>query len=175
VLESTIAEAEAAYRSVYERHAPLMRFLAELDSPMPMPFLLAAAFVLNKDLRRAFDDPDMDLQRARFLVDQAQSAGVELEGETLGFALEETLVRIAQRLRRTPGEPALLDRLLGAVTLAQSLPFEVDLWKVQNIYYEIAEKAFKGIMGRASSGDPAPRRWIEQFRKLGELLEVAVV
>src|SRR5207248_6368401 len=58
VLQSTIAEAEAAYRGVYERHAPLMRFLADLDNAMPMPLLLAATFVLNTDLRRAFSDPD---------------------------------------------------------------------------------------------------------------------
>jgi alpha-amylase/alpha-mannosidase (GH57 family) len=175
VLKSRLAEAEAAYRSVYERHAPLMRFLADLDNPMPMPFVLAAELVLNTDLLRALENPDLDIEWARQLIQQAESAGVELEHEALRFALQDTLVKIAARLQRAPGDMLLLDRTVDAVTLAQGMPFDVDLWKVQNIYYDIAEKAFRGIQARASSGDGSARRWVEQFRHLGALLSVAVV
>ena len=53
VLDATLAEDEASYRQIYERQAPLMRFVRDLHVPLPQAFQTAAAFIINTDLRRA--------------------------------------------------------------------------------------------------------------------------
>ena len=40
ILISTLDEAEAAYRQLYEHHAPLLRFLIDLKAPLPKAFRL---------------------------------------------------------------------------------------------------------------------------------------
>ena len=49
------AEAEAAYRQIYEHHAPLMRFLASMGTPVPREFQIAAEFAINTELRRLIE------------------------------------------------------------------------------------------------------------------------
>src|SRR5439155_9944408 len=47
ILKSTLADAEAVYRQVYETRAPMMRFIADLRVPLPREFSIAAEFALN--------------------------------------------------------------------------------------------------------------------------------
>src|SRR4030095_16387231 len=69
VMQSAIAEAEAVYRQLYETHAPMMRFIADLNVPPPRAFSMAAEFALNSSLRAAFEDPEhLDLGRVNTLL-----------------------------------------------------------------------------------------------------------
>ena len=45
IMESTLAEAEAICRQIYETHAPMMRFVSDLRIPLPRVFSMAAAGV----------------------------------------------------------------------------------------------------------------------------------
>ena len=60
ILISTLDEAEAVYRQLYEHHAPLMRFLSDLKTPLPKAFRTTAEYALNSHLRRAFSE-DLDI------------------------------------------------------------------------------------------------------------------
>src|SRR5207249_11334107 len=56
ILKSTLAEAEAVYRQIYETHAPMMRFVSDLRIPLPRAFSIAAEFAINSSVRTAFED-----------------------------------------------------------------------------------------------------------------------
>src|ERR1051325_3458277 len=58
IMKSTLSEAEAVYRQLYETHAPMMRFVSDLRAPLPKAFSMAAEFALNSSLRAAFEDFD---------------------------------------------------------------------------------------------------------------------
>src|SRR5207248_5797071 len=47
IMKSTLTEAEAVYRQLYETHAPMMRFVSDLRAPLPRAFSMAAEFALN--------------------------------------------------------------------------------------------------------------------------------
>ena len=53
ILSDTLEEAESVYRQLYENHAPLMRFLSDLKTPLPKAFQTTAQYALNSHLRRA--------------------------------------------------------------------------------------------------------------------------
>ena len=87
-MKSTLSEAEAIYRQLYETHAPMMRFVSDLRAPLPKAFSMAAEFALNSSLRAAFEDVDnLDFTRINALFDEARANNVPLDGQTLGFAL----------------------------------------------------------------------------------------
>src|SRR5687768_4118631 len=73
VLESSVADAERAYRRLYEENASLMRFLIAQDLPLPRAFGMAAEFVINRDLRAVLTSREIDVARARSLLDEAKS------------------------------------------------------------------------------------------------------
>ena len=51
ILDSTLEEAEAAFRQIHEHHAALIQFLSDLGVPLPKPMATAAEFALNGLLR----------------------------------------------------------------------------------------------------------------------------
>lgn len=174
ILEASFQEAEAAYRQLYENNAWLMRFVAGLGMPVPKRLEMAAEFTLNTDLRRAFEAEDLDLDRIQALVDETKTAGVPFDSTTLEFALRKTLERMAEQLQADPGNLALLERLEAAAGMARSLPFEVVLWHVQNIYYGLMKSQYRRSCDQAARGEAASVRWVERFRSLGEKLRVRV-
>ncbi|MCL6566037.1 MAG: DUF3536 domain-containing protein [Acidobacteriia bacterium] len=174
ILDSALTEAELAYRQLYQHHAALMNFVTALGLPLPKRLQVAAEIILNSDLRRVLEAEDLSLERANALLDEAWRAGVQLDGPTLEFALRRTIERLARHFRAEPHALERLERLEAAVGLARSLPFSVNLWTAQNLFWEVLQSVFPTMQQRARSGDADSIRWLELFRRLGDNLLVRV-
>jgi alpha-amylase/alpha-mannosidase (GH57 family) len=174
ILSLSLVEAEAAYRTLHEHHAPLMNFLVELGIPVPKPFALAAEVALNTDLRALFAQDEPDIDRAKALVEEARQRHVELDAEGLAFTLKRTLERMAERAGKRKLTLQTIDRLARLIALARSLPFEVDIAKVQNSYYDLLVRQYPRVRARAQNGDERAARVAERFRALGDQLRVRV-
>lgn len=174
ILESTTAEAETTYRQLYEHHAPLMHFLSTLNVPLPKVFHAAAEIVLNTDLRRSFQEEVSDRDHIYALLQDARMWRVELDTSGLGHTLKQTIDRLAGEFRVQPAGIPLLQRLETMVNLARALPFEVDLWEVQNIYYELLQWAYPALRDKRDRGNHGPQEWVSHFVALGESLGIVV-
>jgi alpha-amylase/alpha-mannosidase (GH57 family) len=170
ILDSTFAEAEAHYRQIYERYATLMRFLTDLGAPLPKSFLTAAEFALNLSIRQALEAEDSDLARVQALLEEAKRLKVPLERVSLGYALKGTIERMMEDLQAHPQDLIRLEKLERITGLARSLPFDVDFWKVQNIFYRMTQTDYQAFRDRAAKGEEAGRNWIFHFSALGENL-----
>ncbi len=58
--------------------------------------------------------------------------------------------------------------------LVMPLPLGLNLWKVQNTYWEMLQKTAPGFRQRAEAGDQPAQLWMTQFMALGERLNFAV-
>jgi len=171
ILETTLAEVEATYRQVYEYHTPLMRSLSDLGAPLPAVLRMTAEFVLNNNLRRAFEGEALDLAHIRALLDRAVRDKVSLETAGLSYTISHTLEKLIEEFRAHPEQIPLLEKLGALIGLLQSLPFEVDLWKAQNAYYAMWQKVYPEFRSRA---DQEAQVWAGRFLSLGEKLSVRV-
>lgn len=171
ILNSALAEAETAYRQLFEHYAPMMRFMAELNIPRPRRFQMAAEFTLNSELRRDFEAQSLDLDRIRARLEEASRTGIQLDAQTLEFAARGAIERLAVLWFALAEDTSLLRSLDDAVGLAVSLPFQVNLWSAQNLYFRVLQSAYPQ---RSTMADESAREWVEIFRKLGEKLRIRV-
>jgi alpha-amylase/alpha-mannosidase (GH57 family) len=174
ILASTLEDLENRQRAIADRYTPLMRFLSDIGAPFPKVVQWAADFILNADLRRQLEREDMDLEQVRSLVGKAQATKVALETETLAYALKQNFERLMQRFVEAPEDFESLARLEGVAKIHQWLPFDVNLWKIQNTYWKLLQNVFPQFEGKAAEGDEQARRWIDRFKKLGLQLGVRV-
>jgi len=172
ILDSTVGDAEALYRQLYEHHAPLMRFLADLGAPVPRALQTATEVVLNADLRRAIEARETDVGHIGSLMQQARESHVALDSAALGYSLGRVVERLASNLRAQPMELSILQDLEDMVEITRSLPFEVDLWRAQDIYYETLLATYPAIHRKARRGDRELHAWLDAFTSLGEKLGV---
>ncbi|HJX10559.1 MAG TPA: DUF3536 domain-containing protein [Candidatus Binatia bacterium] len=173
ILASTLRDAETLYRQLYERRAPMMRFLTQLNIPLPKAFYAAAEFVLNGYLRRALEQEPIDGERVKSLLETAKLEGVALDAATLEFTYRRSLQRMVKRLVIHPTEVEL-KQLNSAADLIQALPFSVDLWEIQNAYYRLLENIYPDLRRQKDLGSGTAAAWLESFEALGRKLAVKV-
>ncbi len=174
ILQSTMTEIETAYRQLYEHHYPPMRFLSELGGPVPRAFHSAAELIINIDLHRAVNGESIDTAAIKNLVDTAGTWQVDLDADGIGYDLKEKLEKMAAELVNDPDNIDALKAVLDAVILARSLPFPVDLWKVQNLYWDMLQGVYPAFRKKAEEKDPPAAAWVEAFIALGKNLSVRV-
>jgi alpha-amylase/alpha-mannosidase (GH57 family) len=174
ILEPSLAEAEAMYRSFYEEHIPIIRFLNSVSYPMPNRFRAAAEFSLNLELRRIFAQDEVNVPRVPLILEEAGLAGIDLDSAGLGQALKLTLERLAQQCRANPDDVLALHRMRDAVRLVRQLPFGVDQWSAENAFYDLLRASYPRQRELAFRGDPLARRWLELFVPLGQDLRMSL-
>jgi len=173
ILASTLGEVEGEFHGVFEKHAPLMRFLRSLGNPLPKAFAAAAELVLSLDLKRQLENPAADPEETQSLLAQRETLGVDLDSKGLSYALAQALETLAIRLESSPENPDLLRRMTSTVALARKPPFNVDLWRAQNACYEL-RRIYPIQKKLAEAGDVEAGEWVELFRELSGRLGVRV-
>jgi hypothetical protein len=161
---STLEEAESAFRQLHERYDPLMRFHTRLGIPLPKVLQTAAEFDLNLQLRRLLEQEPLPVAEIESRLREALEERVTVD-ETTTLALTRAIERAAARFRTRPASIERLDEHHAIVVLVRSMKMPVDLRKPQNEYY-----AMKSSVRPAMTANP---RWLELFDDLGEQLSIS--
>jgi alpha-amylase/alpha-mannosidase (GH57 family) len=169
LVHATLEEVESAHRQIYQNHVPTMRFLAGLGVPPSRALAATAEVVLNGALRRALADERTEEVEVEALLDEARTEGVALDHRTLSFWAEKGLSQVTEAFSRTPDDVDAVRRLLLRVRLLRSLPFEVDLWKVQNHFFPLTRRLRNGEPSQAPE-----REWVEEASRLADELSFDV-
>ena len=89
------------------------------------------------------------------------------------FAYRYNLERLAQQLIADP-TAAALDRLNVATEVLQLLPFEIDLWQIQNNFYRLLNEVYPKERRRAAIGHDSAQSWCELLEALGKKLSIKI-
>ena len=172
IMKSSLEGTRFLFQQTFSHHVALMRFLTELGIPLPAPYPCTAEFVVNLNLCQSFEAEEISPETIEGLLEEARALRVPLDAVSLEFTLRKTLERLVTSLRDNPSELKYLEQLEAAAGIAKSLPFEVNLWKVQNIYYEMVHTAYPEWLWRAEHGDEPAHNWVSRFVALGGKLAI---
>jgi alpha-amylase/alpha-mannosidase (GH57 family) len=172
LLNDSLTSAAAAYRNIYENQAPLIRFLNSLNIPVPSAFKAAADVAINSQLRQAFERPDLDADNIQSYLKEAATSRVPLDTTTLEFTIRRRLEEQAARFAEHPDDTENLQRFRKQLELAQTLPFPVTLWEVQNISYGPLMKAIEERRLAAENNDPEATTWMKELTALRDGLRI---
>jgi alpha-amylase/alpha-mannosidase (GH57 family) len=171
ILNSTLREVEDSLVKIYEEHASLLHFLNASGLPKPPALTMAAGFAINAGLRRALEEEPIDLPRVRSLISLAKSDGVVLESHSLRYLTDQHMKRSMVQLQAKPLDSESLDHALTLARTLRELPFELNLWQAQNIWYDTLTKSSRFLLALEAS---AAEHWRANFLELGRQLSIAV-
>jgi hypothetical protein len=69
-----------------------------------------------------------------------------------------------------PEDSEILERMNAIFTLIHSMPFQLNLWKVQNLFYGLARTLYPQLAAR---NDQRAREWVRLFCDLGRKLGIS--
>jgi alpha-amylase/alpha-mannosidase (GH57 family) len=174
ILESTMSDIERAYRQLYEHHYPPMRFLSELGGPVPKAFHSAAELIINMDLHRAVNNQDIDADTVRNLLDTAATWQVDLDAEGISYDFKVNLEKMMGVLAASPDDIENLEKMESMVSLARNMPFPVDIWNVQNLFWDMLQNVYVQYKQKAGNNDEATSAWMKTFVTLGNELSIRI-
>ncbi|MBT9332165.1 DUF3536 domain-containing protein [Paracidobacterium acidisoli] len=165
LLQATLSEVESSLSSIYENQASLLHFLSQSGLPRPPALSMAATFAINAGLRRALSSQPMDTIQAHAWLELAKADQVELDRQLLGYIASDKMKRLMVDLHGDAGSMTKLDDALAAARMMAVLPFELNLWQAQNIWYDTLK--MPRPMGESDE-------WLTRFLELGKQLRICV-
>jgi len=173
LIRERMSTAEVLFGNFYDESLGLMRFFAGINIPPPRVFNSVAESVINLRFRSVLSELPIDSVAVDALLDEAQLFGVKLPDEELSYLLQKSLEGHMRDLEESPDQIELLDHLIEAGKLRCKLPFQVDLWRVQNAYVSLLKRRRESA-AEGKEEDPEAAQADEKFRTLGTVLNVAV-
>jgi alpha-amylase/alpha-mannosidase (GH57 family) len=174
ILATTREDLEARFRLISERYAPLMTFLRNAHVPLPSALETVHDFVLHSDIRGQLSSDRADLGRLGAMINEALHRGDRIFDEEIKYLAARRIGQLVQELATGPED---LDVLRYALHLAEQVipPLQIglNLWKVQNVYWEMLQSVAPKVKLRAESGDQAASDWLACFLALGRTLGFA--
>jgi hypothetical protein len=151
-----------------------MRFINSLGNPPPKALYAAAEFVINAGLRRCFEEEVLNVELAQNLLTEAKMQGISLDAPSLEMALRKRIEMKAEALLANPREPGILEDLETTIEVLESLPFQVNLRKIQNICYHLLMTVAPEFQQNSDIGAECDRVWIEHFTSLCRRISIRV-
>ena len=169
ILNSTLWDIESSLTTIYQDHASLLHYLSQAGLPKPPALNLAASFAINAGLRRVIEADPIDQARLRSYLSLAKADQVPLESATLSYIADNRMKRAMLELNASAGSLEMLERALALARILTELPFELNLWQAQNLWYEILRTPAAELTALSQEDRP---RWDKDFNELGACLTI---
>jgi hypothetical protein len=169
ILSSTLSSIENSLTTIYEDHASLLHYLSQAGLPKPPALTMAAEFAVSAGLRKALDGVPIDQALLRSFLALAKADQIPLETSTLSYIADQRMKHAMVELQISAGSLEMLGRALTLARTLVELPFELNLWQAQNIWYEIMRVSSYGLTALATDDFS---RWEKDFCELGRCLSI---
>ncbi len=174
ILQQTYEGIAAAYRRIFENNYSVMNFFYTLQIKLPGAFASAAEYILNTDLKKVFEDEDLDTEKLTKLIGEAKKWTIKIDTTTIGFVASSWVSLFMEKLNERSGNIQLFNKIDRVMEILKPLSLPMNLWKAQNIYFSMWRNFFVKMNKQQIHEDSVTEQWVEGFRKLGKHLQVKV-
>jgi len=175
VLHDAISYAEAELASMYDEHAPLIRWLVAHDLPVPDVLHTTAEATLRRRVLANLRASDASFVQLREHMAEAAQVKVSLDTVEVAHAASEGLRRLIDQIERPDGtlDAAALDIVARAAEVATRMKTPVDLWFAQNATFRLLAR-LPDLRKHAHAGDAIAAQSVGDLERLASALRIAV-
>lgn len=174
IMKNVTSEAEGMFRHFYDNHITLIRYMGDLNIPLPKSLLAVTDFVLNYRLKESLQQDPPDMKQLDQTLSEIRHLGIELEQTEIAVVLEQAIKRLMHAFYETPENKELMERCRRMLERLPYFDLAVDLWREQNEFYNLVLHYYPSVKEKAQQNDNEAQSWCEAFRQLGKLLNVRV-
>ena len=165
-------EIASSLRQLYHHHGSILDISSKLGVPLPPAFVEVAQSVLNDEIALALKASPVDAAKLRRATELIAQFDLSVDRSGLGLSLTETLNANADEFLAEPGNPVHLEHIAEILEAVAPLGLELNLWRVQNIFFNAGRPMAAAMTAVSHSGDSAAARWLELFARNSALLNM---
>ncbi|MFH0887356.1 MAG: DUF3536 domain-containing protein [bacterium] len=172
IVDLNLVDIETTFQQVYEQNYPIMQALNEMRIPLPRAFSMSVEFVLNSEIKKILDEGEIDIKALKRLAGDIDKWNIGIDKSTVGYVASQKLLSLVKKLMIEPRDMKLLNGIDEFLIALNEMGVPLNIWKAQNIYFNISRKIFKDTALRAEGGDEGAREWVDKFNNVGEQLRI---
>jgi hypothetical protein len=174
ILATTREDLENRFRLITERYEPLVKFMHAVGAPSPTALEAVFELVLRGDIRREIEAEKTDLERLRGLLETGRNHHDRVLDEDISFAVKNKMERLINQFAAEPNDAERLTALTKLAEVVMPMRLGLNLWKVQDIYWDLLQKVAPQFRQRSEAGEREAVEWVYGFTALGERLGFAM-
>ncbi|HEX2867173.1 MAG TPA: DUF3536 domain-containing protein [Ignavibacteriales bacterium] len=173
IMHKTLEEIEFSFRQIYENHYPLMQALLEARLPLPKAISTAVEFVINSDILKILQNKGpINHEELKRLSDEARKWSIAIDTQRLSYVASKRINKLAQRLAENPMDTGIMNEMADNLTSLHRIGLDMNLWKAQNILFYMGQEHLLPMRSKARKGTQYAKKWMEDFRKLEQEMQV---
>jgi hypothetical protein len=151
----------------------MMQAMLDAGTPIPKAIKTAMEYAINADFKKTLVSADR-IEDAQFskLSDEAKKWQIEIDRPMISFLGSQRINGMMQDLKANPEDAELLKDICDLTRNLENLNIDLDLWKAQNILFEMHKDIFNTFYERAAADDELAKEWIGGFYKLEGLMQI---
>jgi hypothetical protein len=163
----SMRDLENSLRRIYNRDYPLVMALANNDAPIPNAYRTTFEYILNADLTRCFLSERINIRQIERITSELVKWHLKIEdADQIERLVGESIIKEMKRFSLEGDNFTRIERLNRLFPLLSQLDLSPNLYKSQNLYFEISV-----ANPRYDGHSP---EWIREFVRLGENLRVKI-
>ncbi len=174
ILQISLKDLEPTYRQIFESRYQIMRFLNDIGLKQPKVLTAAAEVTISSEIHSILSSNEMDLDRLEKLVKDAKRFSIKMDGALIGLDASNRIVSELGRMIDNPENVEILERVERLVKIMNDLPVHMDIWRAQNIFYQLAKRHYQQMKAKSNLANEKSIRWIAAFKRLSEYLKIKV-
>lgn len=164
------AQAEAALKQIHDRNYNLMNVLQRVNIHMPMLFRKNLELVVNNQLRRIFQEPDVKAAELKRISEEVSKWDISLDEDVIAFVATEKLNQMVAAYASKPKDLAALINLYQILQHLRELNINPDLWQLQNQTFQLAKNHPE--LWQTGSAENKEVQWF--FERLTQRLNISL-
>ena len=112
--------------------------------------------------------------RIREKVESAKACDLKLDRTLLTHAASLRSRSLLLSLAAAPDDQQRLAQAIQDIDELLTLPWAIDLWQAQNIYFDIRQQTMPAKLVAAKKNDTSAVKWLQQFETLGSIMGISL-
>jgi len=166
VTKRSLVQAESTFADIYNDNYQLINSMKQSNLPISTPFLEAARFVLNKDLREIIEASEINLYKLEDLIADLKKWNLEIQDlpEFLLAASDRVFYEV-KMIVHGGGNTEDIHELIRLIDILSVIDEDLNLWQAVNVYYAHL---------RDMNSIEKDESWTMAYMDLGKKLGVAI-
>lgn len=171
IIQRDVQQAEESYRSILNRNYNIMSVLRKNKLPIPAILRKNLEVVINSDIRQIFENGKINTSKLDKLAEDTLAWDIVLDKTPISFAASRKIQNMIDAIDFSDDGLKTLDTMIRVLSILEKLSIELELWEIQNSYFNKANQAIN-LQKKISSSSFPSQAWMMRFRQLGTYLNL---
>jgi alpha-amylase/alpha-mannosidase (GH57 family) len=173
ILKSAMRELDYTRTSIFYHNLRTITYMSRNNINLPRNITGLMSSVFTNRILGILKQDSINIAQLNKYLKRAQKLNVQLYIDEIEYEASNKIYSLMQEVlyeNETLGRLKKIEKLLDV--LDKSF-LELDIWKAQNLYFQITDLKLSGVEAMMASGDKTASEWIASFKRIGAILKAS--